>query len=171
MSHKKPNSLTIHDCIAFLDKQITNPSVGLPKDIFFFISRNTPMANVDLLIKDEKGRTLLAWRDDEFAGTGWHVLGGIVRFKENLTDRVRKVAEAEVGAEIQFNPTALAVNQVICAHDNRGHFISILYNCFLSEKYVPQNKGLSSKTPGFLKWHDTCPKNLVKVHEMYRKYI
>ena len=67
--------------IKFLENQIKNPSKGLPQEIFFFISRITPMINVDLLIKDEKGRTLLAWRDDEFY-KGWHIPGGIIRFKE-----------------------------------------------------------------------------------------
>ena len=161
----------MHDCLAFLDSQIANPSVGLPKEIFYFISRNTPMVNVDLLIKDENGRTLLGWRDDQFAGMGWHVLGGIVRFKENLADRVRKVAETEIGVAVEFDPEPVAVNPVICKHDNRGHFISILFKCFLYGKYVPNNKGLSNQDPGFLQWHDVCPKNLVRVHEMYKKYI
>ncbi len=79
--------MNIHEAIEFLDKQIHNPSSGLPEELFLFISRITPMVNVDLLIKDENGRALLSWRDDQFAGTGWHVPGGIVRFKENMEDK------------------------------------------------------------------------------------
>jgi colanic acid biosynthesis protein WcaH len=35
-----------------------------------------------------KGRTLLTWRDDESFGAGWHVPGGIIRYKETAADRI-----------------------------------------------------------------------------------
>jgi ADP-ribose pyrophosphatase YjhB (NUDIX family) len=130
-----------------------------------------PMVNVDLLIKDETGRTLLSWRDDQYAGTGWHIPGGIVRFKENLEERLLKVAETEIGAPVEFEAVPIAINQLFCDFDTRGHFISILYRCFLSNKFVPKNTGLSNKDPGYLKWHNSCPANLIKMHEIYRKYI
>ena len=164
--------MNIYEAIEFLDKQIPNPSLGLPEELFLFISRTTPIVNVDLLIKDENGRVLLSWRDDQYAGTGWHIPGGIVRFKENLEKRLLKVAEAEIGAVVKFNPVPIAVNQLIHEQRNtRGHFISILYKCFLSNKYIPKNIGLSYKDPGYLMWHDSCPVNLIKMHEIYRKYI
>lgn len=163
--------MNIHEAIEFLDKQILNPSSGLPEDVFLFISRLTPMVNVDLLIKDENGRTLLSWRDDQFVGAGWHLPGGILRFKENLETRVVKVAEKEIDAAVEFDPIPVAINQIICDHDTRGHFISVLYKCFLSSKFIPKNTGLSNKDNGYLMWHDSCPENMVKVHEIYRKYI
>jgi len=129
------------------------------------------MVNVDLLIKDENGRILLSWRDDQFAGVGWHLPGGILRFKEKLKKRLLKVAETEIGAAVEFDPVSIAVNQIICNHDTRGHFISLLYKCFLSGKYIPKNAGLTNIDKGYLAWHDTCPANLVEVHEIYRKYI
>ena len=163
--------MKIHETIEFLDKQISNPSLGLPEDVFLFISRITPMVNVDLLIKDENGRTLLSWRDDQYVGKGWHLPGGIVRFKEKLETRILKVAEKELGTVVEFDPVPIAINQIICEHNTRGHFISILYKCFLSSKYIPKNTGLSNKDKGYLMWHDSCPENMVKVHEIYRKYI
>ena len=163
--------MNIHKAIEFLEKQIPNPSLGLPEEIFLFISRTTPLVNVDLLIKDEKGRTLLLWRDDQYAGKGWHVPGGIVRFKERLEERVQEVAKKEIGTAVKFDPIPLAINQMICERDIRGHFVSILYKCFLSGKFIPKNKGLSNKDPGYLMWHDSCPTNLIKVHEIYRHYI
>ena len=163
--------MNIHETIELLDRQISNPSSGLPEEVFFFISRLTPMVNADLLIKDENGRTLLSWRDDSFAGAGWHVPGGIMRFKEKLEERVQKVAETEIGTVVEFDPVPVTINQVICKHDTRGHFISILYKCFLSNKFIPKNTGLSKTDVGYLMWHNSCPENMVKVHEMYRKYI
>lgn len=164
--------MNIHVAIKELDKQIGNPSLGLPEEVFLFVSRVTPLVNVDLLIKDETGRTLLSWRDDQYAGAGWHVPGGVVRFKENLETRIMEVAKKEIGAVVKFDPSPIAINQTICPHNNRGHFISLLYRCFLSGKYIPKNKGLTKKDNGFLMWHDSCPKNLVKIQRrIYKKFI
>ncbi len=161
----------ISEAVSFLDKQIPHPESGLPEEVFLFISRITPIVNVDLLVKDEDSRVLLSWRDEAFAGAGWHLPGGIVRFKEKLEERILKVAETEVGAKVKFDPVPVAINQVICEHKTRGHFISILYKCFLSKEFIPKNIGLSEKNTGYLKWHNTCPGNLIKVHEMYRKHM
>jgi len=163
--------MNIDKAIEFLDKQISNPSLGLPEEIFLFISRTTPLVNVDLLIKDENKRTLLSWRDDQYVRKGWHVPGGIVRFKEKLETRLLKVAKAEIGAIIKFDPVPIAINQMASERNTRGHFISILYKCFLSSKFIPKNRGLSNKDAGYLMWHDSCPENLIKVHEIYRNYI
>ncbi len=160
------------DAINFLEQKIKAPESGLPEAVFEFITRITPVVNVDLLIKDEIGRTLLSWRDDTLHGKGWHIPGGIVRFREHLEERIKKVAELEIGAEVKFEISPIAVNQIInYERDIRGHFISILYKCFLSSEFVPQNQNMSSRDNGFLKWHKTCPQNLIKVHEIYRKYI
>jgi colanic acid biosynthesis protein WcaH len=163
--------MNISGAIAFLENKISNPSLGLPEELFLFISRITPMVNVDLLIKDENERVLLSWRDDQFAGTGWHIPGGIVRFKEKLKERVLKVAETEIGTSIKFDSVPVAINQTICEHDTRGHFISILYKCFLSSEFIPENRGLSKKDNGYLKWFELCPDNLVELHKIYKEYI
>ena len=76
-------------CLVFDSKQ------GIPTDLFYFVSRMTPLVNVDLLIRDEGGRTLLIWRDDEFYH-GWHIAGGIIRFKERAADRIAAVAALEL---------------------------------------------------------------------------
>jgi hypothetical protein len=165
-------NISISDAIEVLDKQVADPSEGLPNDVFYYISRATPLVNVDLLIKDETGRTLLSWRDDQYSGVGWHVPGGIVRFKETLETRVKKVAEIEIGTNIDFDPNPIAINQIINPDSaNRGHFISILYKCFLSNMFIPQNKGFSMKDNGYLMWHNGCPANLIEVHGIYRKYL
>lgn len=163
--------MNIKVAIEFLEKQIPNPSKGLPDEVFFYISRVTPLVNVDLLIKDENSRTLLAWRDDEYSGVGWHLPGGIVRFKEKLEERVLKVAIKEVGNKVKFDPVPIAINQIICKKTTRGHFISILYKCFLSNKFIPKNIGLSEKDAGYLKWHNSCPDNLLKFHKIYKKFL
>ncbi len=164
--------MDISDAIAVLNKQVKDPSGGLPEELFYYISSITPLVNIDLLIKDESGRTLLSWRDDSYCGRGWHLPGGIVRYKEKLESRVKKVAQNEVGVNIRFDPTPMAVNQLIdSAKDIRGHFISLLYKCFLSGAFIPPNKGLSLNESGYLMWHNSCPDNLLEAHRIYRKYI
>lgn len=164
--------MNMDKAIKFLEKRIPNPSLGLPEKIFLFISRLTPMVNVDLLIKNEKGQTLLSWRDDLFYGPGWHIPGGIIRFKETLKTRIKKVAETEIGTEVKFDPIPIAINEFFNnKKDTRGHFISILYKCFLPSEYVLANRNLTEKDKGYLKWHDSCPANLIKEQEIYKKFI
>ena len=165
--------MSIADAIAVLDRHVPNPSNGLPDEVFYYISKTTPLVNVDLLIKNENGCILLAWRNDPIAGTGWHIPGGIIRFKETFEQRIQKVAQLEVGVDdIQFDPTPLAINQIILDnHEIRGHFISILYDCFLSTTFMPENRGLSNIGPGYLMWHDSCPDDLLKFHEIYREFL
>ena len=74
--------MTLPDAISFLYSR-TSEGQDLPEELFRFISTISPLVNVDLLIKDDTNRTLLTWRDDEHYGAGWHVPGGIIRFKES----------------------------------------------------------------------------------------
>jgi ADP-ribose pyrophosphatase YjhB (NUDIX family) len=159
--------------IQILESAIQNPTKGLPEEIFLFVSRITPMINVDLLIKNDQNQTLLTWRDDGYYSAGWHVPGGIIRYKEKIADRVSAVAKNELGAEVDFYNAPLAINEVIHnTRKNRGHFISILYRCIL---ITQPDESLRCK--GSLPhqnewmWHSACPDNIISVHEMYRKHI
>jgi len=164
--------MDIATAIKILEKEVPDPSLGLPEDLFFYISRVTPMVNVDLLIKDEKGRVLLSWRDDVYAGKGWHLPGGIVRFRETLEERVQEVARLEIGRSVEFDPHPIAINQII-NHQRRirGHFISLLYKGSLPARFVPKNKGRARTDAGYLAWHEACPENLLALHEIYRKFL
>ena len=166
------NNNTIAEAIATLEKKVPDPTQGLPDEIFYYISKTTPLVNVDLLIKDEGGRTLLSWRDDQFAGSGWHLPGGILRFKETLETRIQKVAETEIGTLVDFDPNPVTINQIIANDcDIRSHFISILYKCFLSEENILENNGLFIDDPGYIMWYNNCPRDLLEYHEIYRNYI
>jgi len=68
--------MNISKAISFLDYNVPNPTEGLPEELFLYITIITPLINVDLLIKDENGRTLLSLRDERYTGIGWHVPGG-----------------------------------------------------------------------------------------------
>lgn len=165
--------MNIQDAVNYIEKYIPDPSLGLPKEVFYFISRLTPLVNVDLLIRDEKGRILLSWREKEYNHKpGWHIPGGIVRFKENIETRIQEVAKKEIGIKVEYSMQPIAINQIICEHEERGHFISLLYKCFLSDKFIPKNTNLKETDNGYLKWHTFWPKNLVDVQKkIYKKFI
>jgi len=167
------NNNHISGIISSLELLIGDPSRGLPLEAFLFISKVTPVINVDLLIKNNCNHTLLAWRDDGYYPASWHIPGGVVRYKETLSDRIKAVAANELGTRVKFERTPLAINEVI--HPTRrvrGHFISLLYKCTLLEppdKNIEYEKG--NPSPGEWAWHKKCPNNIIPVHRMYKKFI
>lgn len=165
----------MRDALDFLNSAAPDPSKGLPEELFRFASSIVPMINVDLLIKDEKGRTLLTWREDEFYPAGWHIPGGIIRYKETASDRIRAVAAHELGTEVTHNDKPIAITELIMNEPSwrvRGHFISLLYEC-----RMVRDPGTARAEEGRLPeqgewaWHDGCPANLYAAQEIYRKYI
>jgi len=165
--------LKIKKVIAQLEHFIKDPSKGLPEEIFLFMSRITPLVNVDLLIKNKWKQTLLTWRDDGFFPAGWHIPGGIVRYKETIAERIGAVAAGELGAKVKCGNTPLVVREVIVpSFENRAHAISFLYECSLTSR-LAQNRMYVKGAPqhGEWAWHDRCPKDLIVVHRMYRWFI
>ena len=167
------NRVDIKQAISAIDSLIGDPSKGLPEDVFLFASRITPMVNVDLLIRNEMNQTLLTWRDDGYWKAGWHVPGGIIRYKETIAERIKAVAKTELDAEVEFQPTPLAINEIIFPdRRNRGHFMSLLYRCsFITSPDERLQYKSGAPLPDQWMWHDSCPENIIAVHEIYREYI
>lgn len=156
-----------------LYSSIRDPSAGLPEDVFLFISKVTPLINVDLLIRDERERVLLTWRDDEVYHAGWHIPGGIIRFKETAEFRIKATAYTELGATVSFGGTPLTIEQSIeTERVVRGHMISLLYDCRLTSGPDPALK-FSGGFPrrGQWAWHESCPENLIAAQLGYAKYF
>jgi len=163
--------MTIQEAIAGLDRVVPRAGDDLPEDLFLFVSRVTPLVNVDLLIKDGQNRTLLTWRDDQFYGSGWHVPGGIVRYKERTEDRIRKVAQEEIGSPVEFDPAPAAVLESFSDQRHRGHFISLLYRCRLCGEPDPVRRADGLPQRGQWKWHCDCPDDLLPVQQMYARFL
>jgi colanic acid biosynthesis protein WcaH len=158
---------------ATLDAWVGEPAGGLPEDFFLFVSRYTPLINVDLLIQDEHGRTLLTWREDETYGAGWHVPGGIIRFQETAEERIRATAQRELGTDVEHDAEPMTIVQAIDrGRRERGHFISMLYRCRLAG---PPDPGLAfcGGTPRREQWawHQGCPPDLIPAQDEYRRYF
>ncbi len=164
---------TTDEAIQYLIESVPDKFTGLPQSIFYFVSQLTPLVNVDLLIKNNRGQTLLTWREDTYYGPAWHIPGGIVRFKETFEKRLEAVARHELGATIEFNPAPLTVQQKIHPQrDVRGHFISILFRCQLTSG-LDSTRSFMDGDPqnGQWSWHDRAPENLLSVHDSFRPYI
>ena len=170
-TNNKKNMENLNKLLLQVSEYVDDPQKGLPEELFLFATEITPMVNVDLLIKDDDGRILLAWRKDRFYEEGWHVPGGIIRLKETFDERVQRVAETEIGCtDIIFNPQPIEVVPIICSEmKQRGHFISFIFECKLPDGFEIKNT-VNENEAGYLKWHGTCPENILKVHEFYRKY-
>ena len=148
-----------------------DPRRGLPEDVFRMVSRITPLVNVDLLIQDERGRTLLTWRDDEFYGPGWHLPGSIIRFKEPAAARVRACARDELGADIDADPQPIHVLEGISDQETRGHHVSLLYRCRLLTAPDETIRAGNRPQPGQWRWHDRCPPDLLVEQREYARFF
>ena len=162
----------IKKAILEVEKYIQDPKIGLPKEIFYFISKLTPLVNVDLLIKNDLNETLLTWRHDEFYGPAWHLPGGIIRFREKFSSRVKKVAINELGVEVINDDHPIAIRELFAkSRDIRGHFISLLVPCKL-KKPLKSNQYLNGDPKhGQWAWHKTAPENLLEQQQTFIKFI
>jgi ADP-ribose pyrophosphatase YjhB (NUDIX family) len=161
-----------HRAIETLEAAIGDPGAGLPEDVFLFVSRITPLINVDLLIQDDRSRTLLTWRDDEFFGAGWHVPGGIIRYKESAAERVRACARDELGTAVSFDAAPVMVMESIGAQSSRGHSVSLLYRCRLLGAPDETRRAASDRpSAGEWRWHDRCPADLIAAQNEYARFF
>jgi ADP-ribose pyrophosphatase YjhB (NUDIX family) len=148
---------------------VEDARAGLPEPVFLGLSALTPMVNVDLLIKAPDGTSLLTWRADRFYGPGWHIPGGIVRFKEQMVERAARVAELELGATVKVQTQPLMIREIMHPNrDERGHFISFLLACELTSKPDPARAARAAQPePGQWAWFDQAPLNLISQHLAY----
>ncbi len=159
----------IASVVGVFDKEVPDARGGLPQDLFYLVSRLTPLVNVDLLVVNEVNEKLLVWRDDEFYGPGWHIPGGIIRFKETAADRIQAVACNELSATVDHEPVPMSVHEIMAPHrDIRGHFISLLYKCVLkSDLDESQGYNGGSIENGMWAWFKKCPSELIQQHRIY----
>ena len=73
----------------------------IPDDEWATVVRNVPILSVDLVVRRE-GRVALGKRHNEPAKGEWFVPGGRVAKGERLIDAVHRVAEAELGLDVEI---------------------------------------------------------------------
>lgn len=156
-----------------------SPEDGLPEKLFLEISGLVPIPNVDLFILDEEGRLLLTWRDDPYFGTGWHLPGGCIRFKETMLERIHKTAINELGTDVNVDDDPIAIKDVIIKdrrdglenQNTRAHHLAVLYRCYAKDS-GRINKMVQA---GKAEWFAKIPENILEVHSVYndvfREYL
>jgi ADP-ribose pyrophosphatase YjhB (NUDIX family) len=159
--------------ITSLESFVPDAKQGLPEEIFQLVSRLTPLLSVDLLLQDDQARTLLTWRNDVAYGPGWHIPGGIVRYKELAADRIHAVARGELGVDVACEPIPLLVTEHVRSESkNRGHVVSLLYRCSL---LTPPDEKLRFKaeipTPGQWQWHARGTAKLILEQQVYEPFL
>lgn len=152
---------------------------GLGTDLFNFVSSLTPIVNVDLLVYNTKGQFLLTWRNDPHCGCGWHIPGGCIRFKETCEERIRKVAQKELGIlDIKFDRDPIKVFEII-SHEHRdienqnerAHFITLVFKCDAPTSFSIDNQMTKEGEVGYMAWFDHLPDNLLSIQSCYREII
>ena len=160
---------SIYDPIKAVEDLAKNPQAGLPDPVFYLVGRLTPYINVDLLIQDGRYGTLLTWRDDVIVGSGWHIPGGIIRYKEYAIERVYKVAKLELNSNLNSVEGPISINEIITKEKiERAHFISLLYKCALDENSLRNILNDRSEKIRFFK---KAPNDLLTQHRIYEAYI
>ena len=160
------------DLVAAIERALGRARNGLPEDVFEFVSRVTPLINVDLLITDARARTLLTWRDDRFYGPGWHLPGGVIRFQERAVERVHACARAELGADVDVEPAPLFVMESIGGDRTRGHMIALLFRCRLVSPLDESRRARDARpSPGQWRWHEACPRDLIPEQTPYASFF
>jgi ADP-ribose pyrophosphatase YjhB (NUDIX family) len=164
--------MRLEEHIDEIESAVDDPRQGLPEPVFRLVTRLTAMVNVDLLIRNDRRETLLTWRHDDLY-RGWHLPGGIIRYKERMETRLAEVARAELGAAVAVKGGPVAMNEIIhLDRKARGHFIAFLFECELvtapdeTLKYPggqPQH--------GQWAWHGTYPPDMIDSHEVYRRFL
>lgn len=156
-----------------LESLVPSPQEGLPEPVFRLLSRLTPLLSVDLLVKDSAGRTLLTWRQDESYGPGWHVPGGIVRYKESAVHRVHEVARVELGAQVDVEPVPLTIQEFLRPNrTERAHIVAMLFRCrLLTDLDASLCFDPKMPRPGYWEWHRDCPDNLIQQQQPYGPYF
>ncbi|MDA9688791.1 NUDIX domain-containing protein [Betaproteobacteria bacterium] len=166
--------MEIDNLISTLEQHIKNPEDGLPDDIFYFIGRNTPYVNIDLVVRDSEANILLIWRDDQHYGPGWHLPGGIIRFREQMTKRVEKVANGECGIIPKDITGPLEFFESIdTKQKERSHFITFIFSCRVDVSKTELKFGKDwlirlEKTGRFFQFF---PKEMIPLHWKYKKFF
>jgi ADP-ribose pyrophosphatase YjhB (NUDIX family) len=158
------------DNVRSIDEIVLDAKSGLRDDLFYLVSRLTPLVNVDLLIKNNKNEILLTWRADKYYGPGWHIPGGIIRFKERWETRIHAVAARELNAKVTAPDQPIAIKQLFAPQrDVRGHFISLLFECQLLTALDEERRAGNENTRknGDWLWHRTYPNDMIWQHKIY----
>ena len=118
----------------------------------------------------------MIFRDDGFYGPGWHLPGGIIRFREKVKSRILITLAKELNikkGDINLLSLISCVEVINSKKILRSHFLSFVYLVKLSKKnnkfpFFDENKVYRH---GDIAYHQKCPENIIKEHLRFKKII
>ena len=116
---------------------------------------------------------MLLWRDDQHYGPGWHLPGGIIRFREQMIKRVEKVAFGECNVVPKNIVGPLEYFESIDIQQReRSHFITFIFSCEIDMPKTQLTFGydwlVNLKKGKFFK---VFPNDMIPLHHKYRKFF
>ena len=146
---------------------------GIGTELYQAISQLVPSVSVELFIRStDRKSTLLIWRADEYYGPGWHVPGGVVRFKERLQQRVQKVVQDELNCDIAKMIGPIGFHEMFNEErDIRGHFVSFVFEVTLAHQPNSRQHASDKPSNGTWRWFDRCPDDLIPNQNQLRAYF
>lgn len=119
-----------------------HPHHDLPLPVFEALCKIIPAIGCEIIIRDDKNRLLLTWRDDKWYH-GWHFPGGLLRAGDTFKYRINQIASKELGVKIKEITFFKPVNSG--RRDSRGYGISLVFFC--QPKNKPKTGKFFSKMP------------------------
>lgn len=77
---------------------------------FAEVVKNSPLISIDLIVRDQQGRTLLGMRKNPPAQNHWFVPGGRIMKNETLDEAFNRITQEELGTKFHrgfFNPLGI----------------------------------------------------------------
>ena len=146
-----------------------DPKKDLGKPLFEVVSGMVPNVNVDLLCYDSFNRFALVYRHDKFYGPGWHIPGGVLRFKEKLENRLTSTAKRELQINSITEVYRINISEIFAKErDVRGHFISFLFRA--KSKELDKNSDFNphkNYENGSIAMFSKPPSNLIEQHKRF----
>ena len=136
-------------------KNELNPHLGLSQKDFDRIVKLVPFVACEVLIYDKKKGILLLKRRDRYY-KGWHIPGGLLRFRESFDERIQAVARDELGIHISSHKLINTYNYI---DDPRGHTVGFVFLC--------RATGIAKNG----KYFKTIPKNTLSHQKPYLKKV
>lgn len=128
-------------------------------DEFKSIYSRIPRLCVDVVLKHENG-ILMTLRQHESWKNQWHFPGGTVMYRESLEDAVKRIADEELGIQVDIS-TQLPAVEIFSEEQERGfgYSVGIPILCSTDEQ-LPQK----SKDNEAVKIFTEVPENVVQEH-------
>lgn len=140
---------------------IKNMPKQLTSEEFKSIFTRVPRLCVDVLIKNEDG-VLMTLRDIAPGKGMWHLPGGTVLFGETLANAAKRIAEDELGVDIEVVKILKVIEWLDPKTTIFGHSISIVILSKIKSGKIKLNEQASD-----FKFFKTPPKNTLHEHKEF----